>query len=239
MEPRYAVVAAALREQILDHRYRVGESLPSEAVLCEQFGVSRGPVRQALATLNREGLIHLTRGRPAVVQSHLPSQTLDVFTPFSQWAQLGGQTPSSRTVEITRRRATAPEAETLGLTTDDFVVFILRLRMLDGAPAMLERSTFVLDVGMLLMEFDTDSGSLTEYLTERGVGFETMRHELDALTADAVDARHLDVEPGAALLRERRVSTDRDGRTFEFADDRYRPDRVTFSIVNTSRRTAG
>ncbi|TWS22378.1 GntR family transcriptional regulator [Tsukamurella sputi] len=232
----YTVVASALRDDILGHRYRIGESLPSEAALCEKFGVSRGPVRQALSTLNREGLIHITRGRPAVVTSNAPSQTLDVFTPFSQWAQLGGQAPSSRTVEITRRRATVAEAETLGLTTDDFVVFILRLRMIDDAPAMLERSTFVLDVGRLLLDFDTDSGSLTEHLTENGVVFESMRHQLDALNADATDAEHLAVEPGAALLRERRVSTNEDGRPFEFADDRYRPDRVTFSIVNSTRR---
>lgn len=63
-----------------------------------------------------------------------------------------------------------------------------------------------------------------------------MRHQLDALNADATDAEHLAVEPGAALLRERRVSTNEDGRPFEFADDRYRPDRVTFSIVNSTRR---
>ncbi|HEY5855769.1 MAG TPA: UTRA domain-containing protein, partial [Aldersonia sp.] len=42
----------------------------------------------------------------------------------------------------------------------------------------------------------------------------------------------LGIDPGSPLLRERRTSRDQHGNPFEFADDRYRPDLVAFSIVN-------
>lgn len=229
---RHEHVAAVLRQRITRHEYQIGESLPAESALCAEFDVSRGPVRQALATLKNEGLIRISRGKPATVRSHDVRQTLDTFTPFTQWAERNGRTAGSRTLEISRRRASATAATALGLTTDDFVVDVLRVRLLDGEPAMIERSSFTDAVGSLLFEFDTDSGSITDYLTDRGVKWDAMEHVLDAVAADEVDAENMHIERGSPLLRERRTSRDQFGVAFEYSDDRYRPDVVAFSIVN-------
>lgn len=229
---RHEHVAAVLRQRITRQEYQIGDSLPAESALCAEFDVSRGPVRQALATLKNEGLIRVSRGKPATVRSHDVRQTLDTFTPFTQWAERNGRTAGSRTLEVSRRRASEPAAGALGLTPDDFVVEVLRVRLLDGEPAMIERSTFIDAVGSLLFEFDTDSGSMTDYLTDHGVRFEAMEHVLDAVAAVGIDAEHLHIEAGSPLLRERRTSRDQFGTAFEYADDRYRPDVVAFSIVN-------
>ena len=231
-EPRYEQVAREIRLQILGREFKVGDSLPSESALCAQFGVSRGPVRQALAMLKNEGLVALSRGKPAVVRGFDVTQTLDTFTPFTQWARLTGRNAGSRTLEISRRRVSEPARAALGIDADDFVVEILRLRLLDGEPTMLERTVYIESVGSLLFDFDTDSGSITDFLTSRGVRFESMRHVMDAVSANDVDADNLAIETGSPLLRERRTSWNDKGEPFEFADDRYRPDRVAFSIVN-------
>ncbi|MFC9553826.1 GntR family transcriptional regulator [Rhodococcus sp. NPDC056960] len=229
---RHEYVAGELRAQILRREFAVGDSLPSESALGVRFGVSRGPVRQALGTLKNEGLIELSRGKPAIVRSGDVMQTLDTFTPFSQWARRTGRAAGSRTVEVSRRRATGAAAAALNLTGDDFVVEVLRVRLLDGEPTMVERSNFTDAAGSLLFEFDTDSGSITDFLASRGVRFESMRHVLDAVAADRGDAENLGIDEGAPLLRERRTSFDEHGVPFEYADDRYRPDLVAFSIVN-------
>jgi GntR family transcriptional regulator len=230
--PRHTHVASELRQRIVRRDYLIGESLPTESALCTEFGVSRGPVRQALATLKNEGLIKLSQGKPAVVRSHDATQTLDTFTPFTQWAQRNGRTPGSRTVEVARRRASEPAQVALDLAPTDFVVEVLRVRLLDGEPAMIERSTFIDSVGSLLFDFDTDSGSMTDYLAGRGVYFDSMEHVLDAVAASDADAENLGIGAGSPLLRERRTSRDQNGRVFEYADDRYRPEMVAFSIVN-------
>ena len=56
--------------------------------------------------------------------------------------------------------------------------------------------------------------------------------ELTGEPAVGIDAEHLHIEAGSPLLRERRTSRDQFGTAFEYADDRYRPDVVAFSIVN-------
>ncbi|MBN9743382.1 GntR family transcriptional regulator [Amycolatopsis sp. A1MSW2902] len=230
--PRYQQLAAALRADILSGERAAGEPLPSESALCREWSVSRGPVRQALAMLRTEGLIETSRGKPPVVSSPTPPQTLSTFTPFSHWARRSGRAPGSRTLEVSRKPAGVATAAMLDINPDEFIVSLVRIRLLNGVPTMLERSTFNELVGRMLFDFDTDSGSITDFLTSRGVEFTSMRHVLDAVAADETDAEALRVATGAPLLRERRTSLDRSGRPFEYSDDRYRPDLVTFSITN-------
>lgn len=55
--PRYQLVAQALIDDINSGRYEIGDLLPTEAELCEQFNVSRYTVREALRQLSDLGLI--------------------------------------------------------------------------------------------------------------------------------------------------------------------------------------
>ncbi|MFI2348726.1 FadR/GntR family transcriptional regulator [Streptomyces sp. NPDC019443] len=58
-------VADVLRERIRTGQLTVGERMPTQAQLAEEFGVQRGTVRQALRSLHDEGLLAgVTRGSP-------------------------------------------------------------------------------------------------------------------------------------------------------------------------------
>ena len=50
-------VARALIDSIVSGRIKLGEKLPSERQLCEQFGVSRPVVREAVRSLIAKGLL--------------------------------------------------------------------------------------------------------------------------------------------------------------------------------------
>ena len=56
-------VANRIRTLILDDTFPQGQPLPSERVLTEQFGVSRGSIRDALRMLETIGLIETRHGR--------------------------------------------------------------------------------------------------------------------------------------------------------------------------------
>lgn len=237
--PLHRVIAAELRQRIRGGVIAVGEPLPSEARLCEEFSASRGPVRQALAALREEGLIGGGQGKRAVVLDAVPAQPFESFLSFTRRAEITGHEPGQRLQEIALRRPEPAVAAALGIDPDDRVVQLLRLRLLDGRPAMLERMTYVEAVGRPLLDADLDAGSIYALLIDRGVDLHSARHTFDAVAADALDARLLDVPEGAPLLRERRLTTDSHGTPIEWSDDRYRPDVATVTVTNTrSTRTA-
>lgn len=237
--PLHARVAGDLRDLIHGGSYPPGTPVPSEARLCEQFGVSRGTIRSALATLRHEGMISGGQGRPPVVRDTAAGQPFDTLMSFTAWSQQMGREPGQHTVEVARRGASAAAAEALGIPEGTAVVEVLRQRLLDGEPAMVERTTFIEAVGRLLFDYDPDAGSIFAHLASEGVDLHSARHTFDAVAADTTDADLLDVAPGTPLLRERRRTTSRDGVPLEYSDDRYRPDLVTFTIDNTRPASTG
>lgn len=230
--PRHELIAAELRRRIAGGALPIGASLPSEGRLCEEFAVSRGTVRQALGALRSEGLVGGGPGKPPVVRARPIAQPFETFLSFSAWARDLGREPGQRTLEIARRPAREEAADGLGLDVGTAVVEVLRLRLLDGRPAMLERTSFVEPVGRLLFDFDCDSGSIFEHLSSRGVDLAVGRHTFDAVGAEPIDAELLEVPAGSPLLRERRRTTSVTGEPLEWSDDRYRPELVTFTIEN-------
>lgn len=64
--PMHDQILPHLRRDIVENRWKSGERL-SEPLLCKEFGVSRTPLREALKTLEAEGLVRLIPHVGAVV----------------------------------------------------------------------------------------------------------------------------------------------------------------------------
>jgi DNA-binding GntR family transcriptional regulator len=67
-----------LKQEILSNRYRPGSEL-LEVPLSEELGVSRGPIREALRSLESEGLVQITPRRGAVVVSLTKRDFLEAY----------------------------------------------------------------------------------------------------------------------------------------------------------------
>lgn len=74
-------VLGALRDAIIEGRYRPGDRLVEEE-LCAQLGVSRGPVREALRQLEQEGLVVSFPYRATEVIGVSPEEVREVLTPI-------------------------------------------------------------------------------------------------------------------------------------------------------------
>jgi integrase len=68
----YEVIAADLREQICDGRLPLGSFMPTTGELAATHSVSIATSHRAIALLNAEGLIEVSRGRRAVVRAVPP-----------------------------------------------------------------------------------------------------------------------------------------------------------------------
>lgn len=233
-QPLHAQLYDTMLQRIRSGAWEQGDRVPSEKSLIEEFGTSRGPVRQALAALRAEGMIVGGRGAPPRVQRPVPSQSFASFLSFTEWARSAGFTPGQHVIEAARRPATEQVARELRVAPEDPIVEILRLRTLDGEPALLERSTFPYWVGVHLLTADLDRSGISQHLGRLHIVPVRARHVIDAVAANLLDAEWLSVPKGSPLLRARRVSHDQHGAVLEYTDDRHLPSMTTFAIENSA-----
>lgn len=75
--PLYYQIKQYFKQQIETGELKPGDQLPTEAELCERLGVSRAPVRQAMAELAREGLIYRRAGAGSFVAPTAPAAVVE------------------------------------------------------------------------------------------------------------------------------------------------------------------
>jgi len=232
--PRHRQIADALRRAIRGGVYVRGGQLPSERELAEEFAVSRGTVRHALATLRAEGVVMSRKGTRGIVLAEPRSQSFSELLSFSAWARLLGEEPGGRVVELVRRYADPMDAGRLDVVEGQPIFSLVRVRTLGGTPVMIERTTFIESVGRLVAMVDLETDSIYARLAEHGIVFAQARHYISAVGADGDDAALLGVEPGTPLLRQIRRTTSPEGVPLEWSDDRYLGEAVSFVLENSS-----
>ncbi|MBA3449849.1 MAG: GntR family transcriptional regulator [Chloroflexia bacterium] len=235
--PLHQQIAAELRRQIAEGELRPGDPLPSEHTLMRRFGVSRGTIRQARAALRSDGTITGSRGRPLAVRGPQLTQPLSELISFSSWIQSLGKRPSGRIIEFGPQPADETQAAMLGVGPGATIYFLLRVRLADDEPLLIERTVFPPRVGQLVAALDLERQSIYAELGRQGVVFASARHVLGAMPATRIDAQLLDVPVGTPLLRERRHTTSASGEPLEWSDDRYLAARINFTFANTATAT--
>ena len=90
-KPRYKELADELREEILSGTYKA-DAFPTESDLCKRYAVSRFTVREALRSLQTEGLISRRRGsgtsiQPAAARGGALHQPLSNVAEILQYAR--------------------------------------------------------------------------------------------------------------------------------------------------------
>lgn len=231
---RYREIAEALRQAILEGEHPVGTQLPSENDLAARWDASRGTVRQAVALLASEGLIGSRQGARRIVLRQERRHSFADLHSFAQWARRLGCEASSRFLRRERRPATAEEATRLSLPEGAELLFVLRLRHLDGRPTMVERTAYPEWIAGAIERLPEDCPSIMDSLArDEGVVAHYGEHLIDAIAAGSADARLLRIRRGSPLLRQRHLTSTATGRAIEWTTDHYRAGSVTFSVGNS------
>lgn len=226
--PRYYEIEQALRARIAE--LRPDDPLPSDAMLCEEFGVSRMTARHAVQRLTQEGLVYRVPGRGTfVAEPPVHRQAGDLLS-FTEEMRRRGRTPSSRLLSREVREPRPGEASRLQLEPGTEVIAVRRLRVADDEPMSIEEAVFPATVAPLIQRADLEHRSLHDTLVEGGHVPTTGRARLGAEAAGADDAELLRVAIGSPLLVEKRVIHDQDGRPLELCESRYAGERYGLDV---------
>ena len=188
-----------------------GFLLPGEHQLAEEFAVSRGTLREALAELKRRNYIATQSGVGSIV-------TFDgmVLDQNSGWAQALADNGALVTTDVLRLEAVTRPDLFSRFGTDQFIALDRRRRTTDGTAVSLERSLMPASGGLeSLPRVGLIDNSLTITLAAYGyVGAEPLNDE---------DAELLGRPTGTVFLKASRTTYDRRERFMEHVESLLDP----------------
>ena len=230
--PMYIQMADQLSEAIYRGSYKSGDKLPSENSLCQQFGVSRITVRQALNLLVQKDLAFSVHGKGTFVKTPAISHELNKIISFSRVLQLKGlsghtviQSFQSDILDGEARNRLGGAASNLNL-----------IGYASQTPVVYYRSFFPLELGERMWDAarqaEATNAAFSTYDLYARVGVKLSRVEqtLGAINANAELERILELPKGKALIVLESIYYSCDGEPLEYKTGYYRSDIYSFHL---------
>ena len=186
---------------------KVGDAIPSERALKDEFGVSRMTIRQAVDALVTEGVLVREQGRGTFVAP----QRMDFemrLTTFGEEMRRRGLEPTTEVLTAHTVAATADVATALEIEPGDLVHFLYRVRSADGTPVAIEQAWIPAALAPGLFD-DGPPASVYERLRALDLDPSWGEETLAADLATDVEASLLGLTSAPAVMRaERRTYAD-------------------------------
>jgi GntR family transcriptional regulator len=228
--PLYDLIEQNLRELILHDQLHMGEAVPSEWELADLYGVSRLTVRNALDNLTRQGWLIRRHGVGTFVAHPKITEISPSKLSFTEQMRVIGRIPSSQLISLRVVLAEGEVASQLKLEMGEPVVEIVRLRLADGEPILLETS-FLSQKRFPLLETATEltSSSLYEWLvTHYQTSVAVMDQTLEPVMLNEVQARQLETQPGTPAMLSKVLAYTNGGDPIEYSWSVTRGDQCRF-----------
>lgn len=229
--PRYAELAAGLRQAIVTGKLKVGDQLPTEHALCDIHDVSRHTARAALQMLEDEGLIERRPGLgTSVISAGTPpafSQPLGGLDDLLQYAHKA----RLKIIATSRMRLAGRDADRLGAPKGLDWLVLQGVRIADRKPIAATTIYVNQFLGPRPEHFKSPNKAITEHIEDRfGVAVATISQTIRAELLDAADAALLGAKPGDPILRTIRRYADASDRMFLISDSRHPAARFAYEM---------
>ena len=202
-EPAYAQLVNILRQSMAAGILRPGDQLPSEAQLCERYGVSPMTVRRAINALVDQGVVIAEQGRGTFVK---PIAMGEATFGLKKLQDLLNDTEHTTVNVLEARIVRADErvARKLEIPLGQRTIYIRRILRTDNLPTLYHREYLVYDPTRPIVEAELEVTALQRLFS--GAGETILKHgdiNLEATLLDEEEARLLQVkQPKAAFCFE-------------------------------------
>lgn len=235
----YWQCSEVLKRLIEESHYPAAVPLPAENDLARALGVSRPTLRQAMAKLANEGIIHSQRGVGAfALRSRALVRPVGLSSLY-QDLEKAGRTPTTRVIVLEETMAEPTVAAELHVPVGTRLLHFERVRYADGVPVVLTKSLLALPDGVTLTKEQLEADGLYNLLVrvasiELVGGSQIVR----ARHATPYEVENLELPSDAAVLEAHRVAFDTRGNGIEYVHIIY-PEGTELSsdLRGTSTRT--
>jgi GntR family histidine utilization transcriptional repressor len=192
-------IAAQIRARIAKGQLKVGDRLPSESELSEEFGVARMTIHSALAGLARQGLLTRRPGAGTRVAAPRTDTTLFEVRNIREEIEALGGVHTTRVVQLKAEPATAAVGAELELPKGTTVYHSLLVHLNDGVPAQIEDRYVNPTFAPNYLDEDYTRGTPYDHLMGLAT-LDEVEHTIEAGLADRSVRRLLDLGDGEPVL---------------------------------------
>ncbi len=227
--PLYTQLIGIVKRSITSGEVSVGQLLPSEAELCQAYGISRNTVRQAIGALEEDGFVVRKRGKGTFVADPTARRKSVQYSFTTEISQLG-KTPSSTLVNFDVLPVSPRIREILELGADEKVYCFTRVRNVDGKPLIVETSYYPQTIYPNLTREMLQTHSFYSLLYHVGVVPFSAEDSYEAVLLGDREAALLDCKNNTPAFFHQRRTTGENGRIYEYTTSYMRADRVKLNV---------
>ncbi len=220
--PIYIQLRNLIKEQIISKAILPGEKLPSEAALQEKYGISRTPIRQAIAYLVSSGYLVSKAGKGTFVRSNISNiieESLTRLTSFHEDMAERGINVTEKILEFKEIKADENLKTMLNLGTDERVIQIKRLFYAGNDSLSIQYS----HIPKLFIKDFPFQEKLNEYksiyfILEKVLGYviEDAMQNIESCVAEKEISKLLNIKNGEPLLKHKRITYIKTGDPIEY-----------------------
>jgi DNA-binding GntR family transcriptional regulator len=209
--------------------------LPPELAMAAELGVSRATLREALRSLEEDGLLTRTRSRGTFV-THRPwlRNNLDVNFGVTDAIRAAGMTPGTKSLKVIEDIASRDEAHRLGIATGDAIFVVERIRTANKRPVVYSRdvlpAALVSGRTALLQALSRESIYDTLY-RELGLVLQYGIASIEPRVADHSLAGELGIKEGGLVLYLRQVDYSEAGTPILYSHEWHLADAFEFTVL--------
>ncbi|MDG3131947.1 GntR family transcriptional regulator [Streptococcus suis] len=231
MKATYITIHDKIKEQIDKGIWEIGQRLPSERDLAEEFRVSRMTLRQGITLLVEEGILQRKVGSGTYVANTRVQEKMRGTTSFTDIVQLQGKIPSSKLLSYVRTKPSDKEREFLNLAPEEYIIRMERIRYADNVPVVYEVASIPERLIQNVPKEDV-TNHFFKTLTANGYRIGRSKQTIFARLANEKVAKHLQVAKNQAILALKQISYLENGQAFEFVNSQYVGERFEFYLEN-------
>ncbi len=227
--PLYAQIKEILLERIQKGEWEPGKCIPTEAELCESFGVSRITLRSALGELVAEGYLERISGRGTFVTEPHVNQMLKQLTSFTEDTERRGQRPGGIVLKLRTIQANTEMAKKLNIPEEEKIILLRRLRLTDNEPMAVETAYLPTRYFPGLEEEELGGRSLYQLMREKyGLVPTRAIQQITAVPCPSTEAGLLGIAKKSPVLHIYRTTFDQSECVIEEVESYYRGDKYIF-----------
>lgn len=215
--PLYYQLKEILLDNIHSGVWNIGELIPSENQLCEEYNISRNTAQRAIKELVQDGILSRRQGIGTFITAPKIEQDLSGVYSFTDTMIKNGITASSKVLSLTVEPAGKKHGEILGVKETDPLIVLTRIRYANNAPMMVETSRIPQALVPGLEDKVSENTSLYETFTNDYQIFVTRIKEVfEPVLTSKQESKWLQIDPESPAILLERTAYTAQGQAVEF-----------------------